>query len=150
MSEEVTRPGAGSSEWTFDNVMAQTRAMVEKIYDERHRQEKRWGPQDRPMVDHGADGHKEVGRPYRQWESIMRYLCDQRFAAGHGSMDVVFLEEVFEAMAALVALEDAKPCDPDDLGQQATYIAAKEHAVTELIQAAAVAAKMAGQIERNY
>lgn len=148
MSEQKTSPSAPLAEpWGHAEIMAQVSDLVNRVYTERRAQEQRWGPQDKPMIRRNSDGSKETGRAYRQWESIMKYQCDRAFADGHGSMDLVLLEEVFEALAALVLLDDIEPLDVES---HEIYEARRAAAVKELIQVAAVAVKMAGQLERNY
>lgn len=142
--------GDTPSKWTFDQIMEQARAMVEKTYDERYRQEKRWGPQNVPNLQKNSNGVHEIGRPYRQFEQIFKYQCDRNRADGHESMDTIWLEEVFEALAAIVELDNAMPLkEHEDAEAREIYRGLKAHAVEELVQAAAVALKFAGKIERD-
>jgi hypothetical protein len=151
MSAPSPRPESGpASGWTLDQIKKQAYELAMRVVQERFAQEDRWGPQEVPNLKRLSDGRDETGRPYRQWESIFKYQCDRNRASGHEAMDVIWLEEVFESLAAVVELDDVKHlATSEDLGEQATYVAAKEHVVMELVQAAAVALKWAGIIERT-
>jgi hypothetical protein len=150
MSEEIrdrTIPSAPLSGWTLDQIKKQAYELAMRVVQERFAQEERWGPQELPMLKNRSDGKNETGRPYRQWEAIFKFQCDRNRADDNRAMDVVLLEEVFEALAALVELADTLPLT--DGRDRALREEAKKHAVIELIQVAAVAVKMAGIIERT-
>jgi hypothetical protein len=136
-----------ASGWTPDQIKKQAYELAMRVVQERFAQEERWGPQELPMLKRLSDGRNETGRPYRQWEAIFKFQCDRNRADDNRTMDVVLLEEVFEALAALVDLDDTLPLT--DGRDRALREAAKKHAITELIQVAAVAVKMAGIIERT-
>lgn len=146
MSDKERGPGA-PSKWSHDQIMEQARALAGRVIDERKAQEERWGPQNVPNLQKNSDGRHEIGRPYRQFEQIFKYQCDRNRADGHESMDTIWLEEIFEALAAVVELEDVRPVN--DGHDRAMYETAKAHAVEELVQAAAVALKFAGKIARD-
>jgi hypothetical protein len=128
-------------EWTDEEMAEQTATLLECVGKERERQEDLWGVQNIPDLQKGATGAHEVGRSYRQMASIMKYQCDRNRAEGHRSMDVVLLEEIFEALE--VAVEIAEASDPAEI------LKLKEQMIEELVQSAAVCLKWAAMVERD-
>lgn len=153
MSDEKSqqeRGRAAPSVWTHDQIMEQAALLAGRVVTERRDQEVRWGPQNVRSVQKNSTGAHEVGRPYAQFEQIFKYLCDRNRAVGEESMDTIWLEEVFEALAAVVELEAASAMAVDKSEEvRAVYGQLRDHAVEELIQAAAVALKFAGMIQRD-
>jgi hypothetical protein len=73
--------------------------------------------------------------------SIMKYQCDRNRAEDRRSMDVVLLEEVFEALEKAVEAADATT----GTGRKE----ALSDLVEELVQTAAVCLKWAAMVERD-
>lgn len=142
MSDARVRPESppSDSKWSQDDIDRQTEEFAAEVIAERIRQDERWGVQNIRDLQFGGNGRNEIGRSYRQLEQIMKYQCDRAAADNRRSMDLVFLEEVFEALAAVVNLADG-PLE----NREALKIKAGE----ELIQTAAVCLKWAAMIERD-
>jgi hypothetical protein len=109
----------------FDSGTADKIEFLSRVSDEMAAQIEKWGQQDHPMtsapwawVEHGT---------YLALATKYKKLNDTRAAEGKQTWDLIFLEEVFEALAER---------DP-------------ELAVAELVQAAAVAASAALSVQRN-
>lgn len=127
---------------SFDEkIEAQVKRLCERVAAERLRQEHLWGRQNIHDLQKNSDGVHEIGRPYHAMEQIMKYQCDRARDRGTRSMDLVLLEEVFEALSKAVESADAMPGAVRDK--------INEELIEELIQTAAVCLKWAGIIERN-
>lgn len=138
----MTDPGPTSDrKWTAEEVRGQTPGLLDRVRKERERQEDLWGVQNIPDLQKGATGAHEVGRSYRQMASIMKYQCDRNRAEDRRSMDVVLLEEIFEALE--VAVEITEASDPAEI------LKLKEQMIEELVQSAAVCLKWAAMVERD-
>lgn len=134
-------PPTADHVWTTAEIYAQIRHYAQAVTEERFRQEKRWGHQNIPDLQKGSNGTHEVGRPYRTMEQIMKYQCDRARDLGRRSMDLVLLEEVFEALTKAVEVSDAATPEERD--------ALREQLIEELVQAAAVCLKWAAMVERD-
>jgi len=145
MSETKKGPGSPlktqESDWPRDLLDAQIRNFSERVTKERFDQDEMWGAQNIPDLQPRSDGTHQVGRSYRMMETIMKYQCDRAAADGHRSMDLVLLEEVFEALAAVVAIGEER----DPIAREARMV----HAIKELVQVAAVSTKWGAMIERD-
>lgn len=143
MSEESRprRPAPPDTAWAYGDVQEQIKRLCADVTAERHRQEAVWGRQNIRDLQPGSNGVRETGRPYRHWEQVLKYQCDRARDSGSRSMDLVLLEEVFEALAKAVELSETG--DPEQRAKLGGEM------VTELIQVAAVSVKWAGIIERG-
>ena len=130
-----------SHEWSDEELGMQIRDLAFRTISERLSQEKTWGRQNIHDLQKNSTGVHEIGRSYRSMAKIFKYQCDLARDEGRRSMDLVLLEEVFEALEKMVEISDA----PNDLVREAL----KEQAVAELVQVAACAIKWAGIIERG-
>lgn len=130
-----------SHEWSKQEITIQTSDLCARVFDERLSQEKTWGRQNIHDLQKNSTGVHEIGRSYRSMAKIFKYQCDLARDEGRRSMDLVLLEEVFEALEKMVEISDAT----NDLDREAL----KGEAVAELVQVAAVALKWAGIIERG-
>lgn len=134
-------PPTADHVWTEEEVGRQIRKFAFDVISERLAQEQRWGRQNIPDLQKGSDGVREIGLPYRSLEQIMKYQCDRARDLGRRSMDLVLLEEVFEALAKAVEVADAETAEErDDL---------RKKLIEELVQVAAVATKWAAMVERD-
>lgn len=133
-------PTGTNEEWSPFAIRDQIRKIASAVVEERYAQEDRWGPQSIPDVQPGSDGTAQVGQSYRTMAKAMKHQCDQAREEGRRSLDLVLLEEVFEALEVAVELQYADGDDRDRLLQEL---------ITELIQVAAVAQKWVGIIERD-
>lgn len=145
-NSERPRAQAGSG-WSLARIKTQAHELCMCTLAERFAQEERWGPQEAPMVRLESAGVLETGRTYDAWEGLFKYQNDRN--GDDDRMDVVLLEEVFEALAAAVVYERGKAnADLDSEQGRAELAQAKESVISELVQVAAVALKMAGIVER--
>lgn len=110
------------------------------VIAERFEQERRWGPQNVFDVQPGSDGTHQVGQSYRAMAKILKHQCDSARAAGSESLDLILLEEVFEALEIAVEIQHARDIDRDLLRQSL---------IEELVQVAAVAEKWVAITERD-
>jgi len=136
----ITRATA-DHEWSAEEIRHQIAYFARKVSEERLAQEDRWGKQNVPDLQEGTNGVHIVGRPYRSMAQIMKYQCRKAHDEGHDSMDLILLEEVFEALEKAVEAADAP--------EGAIRDTVREELITELVQVAAVAVKWAAMVERD-
>jgi hypothetical protein len=67
------------------------------VWEERERQDKKWGVQDHPITDPGITHLSFYNMP-PEYEA--RLACEDRFSAGIGSWADILIEELAEVLAA--------------------------------------------------
>lgn len=133
-------PTGTNEEWSPFAIRDQIRKIASAVVEERYAQEDRWGPQNVFDLQPGSDGESEIGRSYRTMAKAMKHQCELAREEGRLSLDLILLEEVFEALEAAVCLAYADGEDRDRL---------RECLIAELIQVSAVAEKWAAITERD-